>query len=104
MVLMPDLHLEKFQLQEDGTWQKQRGGSEALKLREKKTGYQLMLPAETYPDGTVEERGYDEWENQIYQNTRYAYDANGNITWIQFPNGRITQWIYFICFPLLSYI
>jgi len=46
MVLMPDLHLEKFQLQEDGTWQKQRGGSEALKLHEKKTGYQLMLPAE----------------------------------------------------------
>ena len=24
---MPDLHLEKFQLQEDGTWLNQRGGS-----------------------------------------------------------------------------
>ena len=44
MVLMPDLHLEKFQLQEDGTWQKQRGGSEALKLREKKQAINLCFP------------------------------------------------------------
>ncbi|SFT53382.1 RHS repeat-associated core domain-containing protein [Selenomonas sp. GACV-9] len=44
-VLMPDLHLEKFCRQQDGSWQNQRGGSLALQLAETKTGYQLSVLA-----------------------------------------------------------
>ena len=38
-VLIPDLHLEMFRRQTDGSWQNQRGGSEALQLTETEAGY-----------------------------------------------------------------
>lgn len=40
---MPDLHLEKFQLQEDGKWLNQRGGSEAIKLLADKVATSLCF-------------------------------------------------------------
>ncbi|MCR5756863.1 MAG: DUF6531 domain-containing protein, partial [Selenomonas sp.] len=72
-VLMPDLHLEKFQLQENGTWLNQRGGSEALKLREDKTGYQIILPAER---------------------KCYTFDSEGKLISIQQNNQRPVKLTY----------
>lgn len=74
MIGQTDLHFEKFQLQEDGTWLNQRGGSEAIKLLADKVDYQLMLPTErkcytydgdlltqvTYPNGGSFQYNYDE--------------------------------------------
>ena len=110
---MPDLHLEKFQLQEDGTWLNQRGGSEAIKLLADKVGYKLMLPTErksyTFDlEGklisiqrnnqqpvkiTYQGKFIQHITLSCGQEIRFAYD-NDKISTITDPIGRVLRYTY----------
>ena len=58
-ILCADMHLEKFALQADGSWQNERGGDRGIMLAENETGYQL--------------------ENRHQQKT-YFYNKSGQLT------------------------
>ena len=110
---MPDLHLEKFQLQEDGTWLNQRGGSEAIKLLADKAGYKLMLPTErkcyTFDSEgklisirqnnqqpvkiTYQGKFIQHITLSCGQEIRFAYD-NDKISTITDPIGRVLRYTY----------
>ena len=53
-----------------------------------------------YPDGTAEERAYDEWENQVYKKdrlgreTHWKYNAQGQLLQEKTPDGLITTHTY----------
>uniref|UniRef100_UPI0025DA5651 DUF6531 domain-containing protein n=1 Tax=Selenomonas sp. TaxID=2053611 RepID=UPI0025DA5651 len=58
-VLCADLHLEKFMLQEDGSWQNERGGDKGNTLTETAIGYELV---------------------NRQQQKKYCYDKSGKLT------------------------
>uniref|UniRef100_UPI0025EEFB84 DUF6531 domain-containing protein n=1 Tax=Selenomonas sp. TaxID=2053611 RepID=UPI0025EEFB84 len=61
---------------------------------------QKLVEAVDYPDDTTEERGYDEWENQIYQKDRlrretyWEYNEQGQALQETNPAGLVTNNTY----------